>query len=48
MKILSTFTLLVFGTILIAGGNDWGILGLIPSFWFLLREDREEEEEFTP
>jgi hypothetical protein len=45
MKTLLTSVMLVIGLVLVAFGNDWGLLGLIPALWHLMETDREDVEE---
>ena len=44
MKTLFSTVALVTGFILIAGGNDWGLLGMVPAFIQMLKEDMQPEE----
>ena len=43
MKSLLTVVALVVGSILVAFGNDWGLLGLIPAFIQMVKEDAKPE-----
>ena len=43
MKSLLTVVVLVVGLILVAFGNDWGLLGLIPAFIQMVKEDAKPE-----
>ena len=45
MKTLLTSVMLVIGLVLVAFGNDWGLIGLIPALWHLMEVDHEELEE---
>ena len=44
MKTLFSTLALATGFILLAGGNDWGLIGLIPAFFQMLKEDIKEED----
>jgi hypothetical protein len=46
MKSLLNVVLLSVGLILVAFGNDWGLLGMVPAFFQMLKEDVKEEVEF--
>ena len=46
MKSLLNVVLLSVGLILVAFGNDWGLLGMMPAFFQMLKEDAKEEVEF--
>ena len=46
MKSLLNVVLLSVGLILVAFGNDWGLLGMVPAFFLMLKEDVKEEIEF--
>ena len=43
MKSLLTVVALVVGLILVAFGNDWGLLGMTPAFIQMLKEDMKPE-----
>ena len=43
MKSLLNVVVLVVGLILVAFGNDWGLLGLIPAFIQMVKEDAKPE-----
>ena len=44
MKSLFSTLALTVGFILLAGGNDLGLIGLIPAFIQMLKEDIKPEE----
>ena len=46
MKSLLTVVALMTGLILVAFGNDWGLLGLIPAFIQMVKEDAKKEIGF--
>lgn len=46
MKTFLTLTVLMGGLVLVAFGNDWGLLGMIPAFFQMLKEDIKEEVKF--
>jgi hypothetical protein len=46
MKSLLNVVLLSVGFILVAFGNDWGLLGMVPAFFQMLKEDAKEEVGF--
>ena len=43
MKSLLNVVILVVGLVLVAFGNDWGLLGLIPAFIQMVKEDAKPE-----
>ena len=43
MKSLLNVVVLVVGLVLVAFGNDWGLLGLIPAFIQMVKEDAKPE-----
>jgi hypothetical protein len=43
MKTLLSLVLLMGGLVLVAFGNDWGLLGLVPAFIQMVKEDIKEE-----
>jgi len=43
MKTFVSITLLLIGFVLLAGGNDWGLIGLVPAFFQMLKEETESE-----
>ena len=43
MKSLLNVVLLSVGFILVAFGNDWGLLGMIPAFIQMVKEDAKPE-----
>jgi hypothetical protein len=43
MKSLLNVVLLIGGLILVAFGNDWGLVGMLPAFFQMLKEDIIEE-----
>jgi hypothetical protein len=43
MKSLLTVVALVTGLVLVAFGNDWGLIGVIPAFFQMLKEDAKPE-----
>ena len=43
MKSLLNVVALMTGLILVAFGNDWGLLGLIPAFIQMVKEDAKPE-----
>jgi hypothetical protein len=45
MKTFLTMVALMTGLVLVAFGNDWGLLGLVPGFLWMLKEDIKEELE---
>jgi hypothetical protein len=42
MKGTVVFIVSVIGMVLLAGGNDWGMVGIFPALWYLLKEDFRE------
>ena len=45
MKDWFVLVVLVLGAVLLAGGNDWGIVGVFPALWSQLKELKKDGAE---